>query len=124
MAHRATSASGSGWAALGVVAGGACWTLVGWAAGFPRWWELVATAGVPFVTLLMVVLLQHTQNHDAQATQLKLDELIRSSQGASDRMMTVENASPADLDRIHESFERHASSPDDARANGPAGRSE
>ena len=74
------------------------WTLVGWATAFPRWWELVATAGVPFLTLLMVVLLQHTQNHDARATQLKLDELIRASGNASDRMMTVEKASPEDLD--------------------------
>src|SRR5690349_3947247 len=65
IARSATAASGSGWAALAVVAAGACWTLVGWSAGFPRWWELVATAGVPFVTLLMVVLLQHTQNHHA-----------------------------------------------------------
>ena len=96
---------------------------MGWATGFPRWWELVATAGVPFLTLLMVVLLQHTQNHDAQATQLKLDELIRSSRGASDRMMTVEKASGADLDRIHESFERHASSPEDGRSTEPEPRS-
>ena len=120
IAGAATLASGSGWAALGVVVGGAAWTLVGWTAGFPRWWELVATAGVPFLTLLMVVLLQHTQNHDAQATQLKLDELIRSSEGASDRMMTVENASPADLDRIQDSFQRHASSPEDGRSESVA----
>jgi low affinity Fe/Cu permease len=122
MAGAATAASGSGWAALGIVAGGVGWTLVGWAAGFPRWWELVATAGVPFLTLLMVVLLQHTQNHDAQATQLKLDELIRANGDASDRMMTVENASPEDLDRIHASFEQHASSPEDARATDLADR--
>jgi low affinity Fe/Cu permease len=123
IARSATAASGSGWAALAVVAAGACWTLVGWSAGFPRWWELVATAGVPFVTLLMVVLLQHTQNHHAQATHLKLDELIRSSNEASDRMMTVEKASPEDLDRIHESFERHASTPGDGRRTEPTSRS-
>jgi low affinity Fe/Cu permease len=123
MARAATAASGSGWAALGIVAAGVAWTVVGWAAAFPRWWELVATGGVPFLTLLMVVLLQHTQNHDAQATQLKLDELIRATGEASDRMMTVENASPEDLDRIHASFEQHASSPEDARFVRPGNRS-
>jgi len=123
VARRATEASGSGRAALAVLAAGTGWTLLGWATGFPRWWELVATAGVPFVTLLMVVLLQHSQNHDAQATQLKLDELIRASVDASDRMMTVEKASAADLDRIHESFEQHASSPEDGHLPDPTSRS-
>ena len=56
------------------------------------------------MTLLMIVLLQHTQNHDSRATQLKLDELIRVSEGATNRMMTVEDASANDLDRIQDDF--------------------
>lgn len=67
-------------------------------------------AGVPFLTLLMVVLIQHTQNHDDRATQLKLDELIRATRHATNRMMTVEDASRADLDRIHDNFQSQAES--------------
>ena len=77
---------------------------------FPRWWELLATSGVPFLTLLMLVLIQHTQNHDDRATQLKLDELIRATHSATNRMMTVEDASRADLDRIHDNFQSQAES--------------
>ena len=55
------------------------WLVLGGLTDYPRWWELLVTAGVPFLTLLMVVLLQHTQNHDDRATQLKLDELIRAT---------------------------------------------
>ena len=87
-----------------MVVAGCTWIAVGASTGFPRWWELVATIGLPIVTLLMVVLLQHSQNHDARATQLKLDELIRVADGATNRMMTVEDASPSDLDRIQADF--------------------
>ena len=90
-----------------MVAGG-IWLILGAATGFPRWWELVVTIGLPIITLLMVVLLQHTQNHDARATQLKLDELIRVTDGATNRMMTVEDASPTDLDRIQDDFRGQA----------------
>ena len=86
------------------------WLVLGALTGYPRWWELLVTAGVPFVTLLMVVLLQHTQNHDDRATQLKLDELIRATHTATNRMMTVEDASRAHLDRIHDDFQAQAES--------------
>jgi low affinity Fe/Cu permease len=86
------------------------WVVVGAVTDFPRWWELLATVGVPIVTLLMVIVLQQTQNHDDRATQLKLDELIRATHAATNRMMTVEDASRADLDRIHEDFHSQAES--------------
>ena len=92
---------------FGVVA---AWLVLGALTSYPRWWELLVTAGVPFVTLLMVVLLQHTQNHDDRATQLKLDELIRASHTATNRMMTVEDASGPHLDRIHDDFQAQAES--------------
>jgi hypothetical protein len=52
-----------------------------------------------------------TQNHDARATQLKLDELIRVTEGATNRMMTVEDASPDDLDHIQDDFREEARGP-------------
>jgi low affinity Fe/Cu permease len=58
----------------------------------------------------MLVLIQHTESHNDRATQLKLDELIRASHGATNRMMTVEDASPQDLDKIQDAFRSEAES--------------
>ena len=107
-ARRSSELAGSAAAAVAVVVAGCGWVVLGAALEWPRWWELVVTMGLPVLTLLMVVLLQHTQNHDARATQLKLDELIRVSEGATNRMMTVEDASPDDLDRIQDDFRGQA----------------
>jgi low affinity Fe/Cu permease len=108
LAQRLTSATGSGTAAIVVLVGFTVWMAVGASAGFRRWWELCASVGVPFVTLIMLVVIQHTQNHDDAATQLKLDELIRATRGASNRMMTLEEASPDDLDKIKSDFRQQA----------------
>jgi low affinity Fe/Cu permease len=94
------AALGNAWAMAVVATAGGGWVLLGLRVDFPRWWELTATVGVPFVTLTMVVLLQHTQNHDTRATHLKLDELIRATSDATNQMVAVEEASPDDLDRI------------------------
>ncbi len=110
MAQRLTAAAGSGSAVIAVVVAFVVWMVIGIATDFPRWWELGATAGVPFLTLLMLVTIQHTQNHDDLATQLKLDELIRASHSATNRMMRVDDASPQDLDRIQTDFRLQAGS--------------
>jgi low affinity Fe/Cu permease len=110
LARLIRSWTGSASAAVIVFGVVVAWLVLGALTSYPRWWELLVTAGVPFVTLLMVVLLQHTQNHDDRATQLKLDELIRASHTATNRMMTVEDASRAHLDRIHDDFQAQAES--------------
>ena len=110
LARHIKEGAGSATAALVVVSAAVLWLLLGAITGFPRWWELIVTGGLPFLTLLMVVILQQTQNHDDRATQLKLDELIRATRGAANRMMTVEDASPAHLDRIYEEFQSQAES--------------
>jgi low affinity Fe/Cu permease len=110
LARHIKAGTGSAAAALVVVSAAVGWLLLGAITGFPRWWELLVTGGLPFLTLLMVVTLQQTQNHDDRATQLKLDELIRATRGAANRMMTVEDASPAHLDSIYEEFHSQADS--------------
>ena len=110
VARHISKGTGSAAAAAGVVAAAAGWLVLGAVTDFPRWWELMATVGLPFLTLLMVVLIQHTQNHDDRATQLKLDELIRATHGATNRMMTLEDASGAHLDHIREDFQSQAES--------------
>jgi low affinity Fe/Cu permease len=80
------------------------WTVVGFLRDFPRWWELVMTVGVPAISLLLLTVVQHTQNHANRVTQLKLGELIRASANATNRMITIDEASSSDLDGIRAEF--------------------
>jgi low affinity Fe/Cu permease len=104
--------TGSGWAVALIVAVVTTWILAGFALRFSRGWELSMTAGVPVLTLALLVVVQHTQNHDNLALQLKLDELIRAHGGTEDHMMRVEDASRDDLERLEGEFKARA---DDAR---------
>jgi low affinity Fe/Cu permease len=108
LAQRITVLSGSAGAALVVVLLLVIWVVAGMIMSFPGWWESVVAVGLPFATLLMLVLIQHTQNHDDQAVQLKLDELIRASADASNQMMVVEDSSQEDLDRVRDAFKEDA----------------
>jgi len=91
-----------------VVAGGlAAWLVAGWALGFPRSWELVATAGLPVLTLVLLIVVQHTQNHDDRAIQLKLDEVIRALDRASNSMIRVDEGSWEDLEQVRQHFQDH-----------------
>jgi low affinity Fe/Cu permease len=127
-ARRATTWAGSPWAIVGVMAGAVVWLAAGWASGFPRGWELVVTVGVPLVTLVLLILVQHTQNHDDGAIQLKLDEVIRVLEQASNSMIRVEEGSGDDLNRLRHHFredvppsrEEDAGGPGEGRRPGPA----
>ena len=117
IARGLTRAAGSRpWVAF-VLAFALVWSVVGTAAGFPRWWELVVTVGVPFLTLLLLALIQHSQNHDSNAIALKLDELISSVDGASLSMLRVEEASESDLTQLQEHYGRRVAAT--ATASGP-----
>jgi low affinity Fe/Cu permease len=69
-------------------------------------WQLVINTGTTIVTFLMVFLIQNTQNRDAQAINLKLDELILSIGAASNQMMDIENLSDDELNVLHERYEK------------------
>ncbi|MDP9074702.1 MAG: low affinity iron permease family protein [Actinomycetota bacterium] len=109
VAARITSWSGSAPAAAAVMVTLGAWVAVGLVTGFDHSWQAVVNVILAFLTLLMLVLIQHTQNHDDQAVQLKLDELIRATDKASNQMMLVEEASDQDLKRIRKAFEDEAS---------------
>jgi low affinity Fe/Cu permease len=84
--------------------------IVGWGATGPLFhfsntWQLVINTGTTIVTFLMVFLIQSTQNRDAHAIHLKLDELIRSSK-ARDVFADLEDASDEELQRFQEEFEQ------------------
>ena len=71
-------------------------------------WQLVINTATTIVTFLMVFLIQNTQNRDATAVQLKLDELIRVSTSARNKLLTLEDLTEAELDQMKKSFARIA----------------
>jgi len=76
-----------------------------WAASGPHFgysdsWQLVANTVTNVATFLLVFLIQHSQNRNAQATQLKLDELVRALAGARNQMIRLEDLPDAELDRL------------------------
>jgi low affinity Fe/Cu permease len=84
------------------------WAVTGPFFGFSDTWQLVINTGTTIITFLMVFLIQNTQNRDTEALQLKLDELIRANEQARNRLLTLEDLSEEELDRVKASFERLA----------------
>ena len=76
------------------------WALSGPLFGFSDTWQLVINTGTTIITFLMVFLIQNTQNRDSAAMHVKLDELIRSLEGAHLALLDLEELEDADLDRI------------------------
>ena len=82
-----------------------------WAALGPRFhysdtWQLIINTGTTIVTFLMVFLIQNTQNRDAKAIHLKLDELIRAKRGARNALMDLQNCTEEELEEIEAEFKR------------------
>jgi low affinity Fe/Cu permease len=88
------------------------WALTGPLFGYSDSWQLVINTGTTVVTFLMVFLIQATQNRDAEATHIKLDELIRAADGAQNALLDLEELEEDELDRIRDTYERLA---EDAR---------
>ena len=106
-ARHVTLLTGSPWSIVGVAVALGAWLVAGWALGFPRSWELVASVGLPVLTLVLLIVVQYTQNHDDRAIQLKLDELIRALERASNSMIRVDEGSWEDLEHVREHFQEH-----------------
>jgi low affinity Fe/Cu permease len=87
----------------------ACATILVWAVlgplfGYSDTWQLVINTGTTIVTFLMVFLVQNTQNRDARALHLKLDELLRSMQDARNKLINLENCSDDEIAQIERQF--------------------
>jgi low affinity Fe/Cu permease len=80
------------------------WGVTGPVFGFSDTWQLVINTGTTIVTFLMVFLIQNTQNRDSKALQLKLDELIRATQGAHNALLDLEELSESDLNRVRKLY--------------------
>lgn len=92
--------------AVGVIA---VWIVTGPIFGFSDTWQLVINTGTTIVTFLMVFLIQNTQNRDTAAIQLKLDELIRATQGAHNALMDLEELEERQIEAFRRRYERLAS---------------
>jgi low affinity Fe/Cu permease len=80
------------------------WALLGPAFGFSSEWQLVINTTTTIVTFLVVFLIQSTQNRDAKAVHLKLDELIHSVSKARDKLIDAEDLTEEELDRLEREF--------------------
>ena len=80
------------------------WAVSGPFFGFSDTWQLVINTATTVLTFLMVFLIQNTQNRDAKAIHLKLDELIRAVQGARNQLVDLEDLSDAELEKLQQEF--------------------
>jgi low affinity Fe/Cu permease len=92
-------------AALAIVVG---WLVSGPTFGFSDTWQLVINTGTTIVTFLMVFLIQHSQNRDTMALQIKLADLIIAVKGAKNELATAEDLSDRELSELHTAYAQMA----------------
>ncbi len=97
---------GSKWAFSGAALIIVIWATLGPFFRYSNTWQLVINTGTTIVTFLMVFLIQNTQNRDARAINLKLNELIRATSRAGNQMIDIENLSDLELDALQAKYER------------------
>ena len=103
-ANWATNATGSSAAFIVAIAVIVVWGVTGPLFQYSDTWQLVINTGTTIVTFLMVFLIQKTQNKDSKAIHLKLNELLASHQGASNRMVDIEDLTEKELDQLHKFY--------------------
>jgi low affinity Fe/Cu permease len=105
-ARKASLATGRPWAFGLAAAIVAAWLVTGPIFGFSDTWQLVINTATTVVTFLMVFLIQHAQNKDTKAMELKLNELVAAMEGASNRLIDVEELSEEELETLQRHFRR------------------
>src|SRR3982750_1589498 len=109
-----TAWTGSSWAFAAAASVILIWLVTGPIFHFSDTWQLVINTGTTVITFLMVFLIHATQNRDAEAVQVKLDELLRATAGAHNALLDLEELEEHELDQILDGYCRLAQS---ARAN-------
>jgi len=105
-ARRSSVMLGSAWAFAGAVLVILVWLLTGPTFHFSDTWQLIINTATTVITFLMVFLIQNTQNRDAKAVHLKLDELIRAIKDARDELVDLEDLSDEELQKLEAQFRR------------------
>ena len=113
---------GSAWTFASAILIIVIWGLTGPIFHYADTWQLIINTGTTIVTFLMVFLIQNTQNRDAKAAQLKLDELIRALKGARNELIDLEKLSDEDLTTLKQQFE-HVRKKAEANGNDSGGKS-
>ena len=103
-ANWATLATGSSAAFIIAIAVIIIWGVTGPVFHYSDTWQLIINTGTTIVTFLMVFLIQKSQNKDSKAIHLKLNELIASHQGSSNRMVDIEDLSENELNALHKFY--------------------
>jgi len=107
---------GSTWAFLGAGVVVLVWVATGPILHFSDHWVMVISTGTSIATFLMVFLIQNTQNRDARAINLKLNELIRAMDSARNQMIDIERLSDLELDAMQDTYEKIKTSWTDRQA--------
>lgn len=84
------------------------WAITGPIFKFSDTWQLVINTGTTIVTFLMVFLIQRSQNKDAQAIHLKLNEIVAAIEGASNRLIDVEDLTEGEIETLHKHYQKLA----------------
>jgi low affinity Fe/Cu permease len=104
MAQQTAKAAGSSAAFMGICAITAAWLISGPIFHWSDTWQLVINTVTNIVSMLMVFLIQNTQNRESAAVQLKLDELLRAMRGARNAFINLEDLTEEDLDSLKVSY--------------------
>ena len=104
--HWVSERMGSPWAFVVAVIVIVAWALLGPFFGYSEKWQLMVNTGTTILTFLMVFLIQNTQNRDARATHLKLDELIKSIRPARNMLIDIEDMEDEELRLLQEEFKK------------------
>jgi low affinity Fe/Cu permease len=105
-ANRIAALSGNRWTFVVALTTIAIWAASGPYFHYSDTWQLVINTGTTIITFLMVFLIQNTQNRDARALHLKLDEVIRALRPADDEMISIEKMNDAELERLSSFYEK------------------
>jgi low affinity Fe/Cu permease len=103
-AQKTAEVVGSAWSFFLAVAVILAWALTGPTFRYSDTWQLVINTGTTIITFLMVFLIQNTQNRDARAVHLKLDELLRAVDSARTGLVDLENLDDESIARLQEQF--------------------
>ena len=106
LSSAATKWTGSSTALMLAIGSIFLWLFTGPLFGFSDTWQLVMNTATSIVTFIMVFLIQRTQNKDALAVQLKLNELVAAMEGASNRLIDVESLSEDELKLLHAHYRK------------------
>ena len=110
IARMISVAAGSAYAFLGAVLAIVIWAVVGPHFHYSDTWQLVINTGTTIITFLMVFLIQNAQNRDATALHLKLDELIRATEGARNKLIDLDSLNDEQMKMLQAEFNRICSS--------------